>query len=130
MAECVSGVCTWFLFPDTRRSTVSGCSVDQSRQAKFSCQHFVSITKTAGHSSFIKSILKLLRHLPPATIEKSLRVAKLARSSLAAFTFLTFSLRALEINKKTFWDAFQVGARSTFFPSIKHLFFPHYSKEM
>lgn len=53
----------------------------------------------AAHSSFVKSILKLLRHLPPATIEKSLCVAKLACSSLAAFTFLTFSSRALKKEK-------------------------------
>lgn len=104
---------------------MSGRSVDHSCQAKFSSQHFVSIARTAAHSSFVKSILKLLRHLPPATIEKSLCVAKLACSSLAAFTFLTFSSRALK-KEKLFGMLFKSAhtqrsslSSRTFFPIIR-----------
>lgn len=116
VGECGSGLVPGFSSL-IRVSPQWGCSEDQSRQAKFSCQHFASIAKT-GHSSFMKSILKLLRHLPPATLQKLLGVAKLACSSLAAFAFLTFSLRALKLNKRF------LGRISTFFPSIKDLFLP------
>lgn len=111
----------WFLLPNTRRF--------QSRQAKFSCQHFVSFAKTAGHSWFIKSILKLLCHRPPPTIEQSLRVAKLTCSSLAAFALLTFSLRALS-KKKAFWDASQIRRTLNALSFHQGAFFPLFEADV